>query len=133
MNFDLQAYDQLANLNAQSIVEDVRKALAKIEEEFRQGQGDAGFILGFLYSPDNAALSDKVKLEIGASHAKSIKYFEAAHPMVMREALAGSGRSMHLIALYYQNGFPPVAQDTSQYESWKNKALKAGYRGAGQL
>lgn len=133
MNHDIQAYDQLSNINAESTAQDVNRVVAKFEAAFRQGQGDAGLILGFLYSPDNVVLSDKVKLEIGATHERSISYFQAAHPVLMREALAGNGRSMHLIAIYYQSGLPPVSHDPAQYEYWKNKAIEAGYRGAGQL
>jgi TPR repeat protein len=107
--------------------------VTNLEAVFRQGQGEAGFILGFLHSPDNVILSDKVKLEIGATQEKAIGYFQAAYPVLTREALTGNGKSMHLIALYYQIGLPPVSHDQTQYEHWKNKAIEAGYRGAGQL
>lgn len=78
-------------------------------------------------------LSDTVKHGIGATHEKSIKYFQTAYPILMREALSGNGRSMHMVAIYYQAGFPPVSHDAGQYEHWKNKAITAGYKGTGQL
>jgi len=130
---NLGIYNQLVHLNADSAPSDVVKAVVKFEKAFRRGQGDAGFILGCLFNPDNMMLSDTVKQEIGATHEKSRTYFKAAHSILMHEALAGNGRSMHMIAVYYQSGLPPVSYDSEQYEYWKNKALNAGYRGAGQL
>ncbi len=133
MEPDLRAYDQLSTISIKSTIKRVKKVVANLEALFRRGQGEAGFILGFLYSPDIVILSDNVKLEIGATQEKSISYFQAAYPVLMREALTGNGKSMHLIALYYQMGLLPVSHNSAQYEYWKNKALDAGYRGAGQL
>jgi TPR repeat protein len=133
MSFDSLAYDELANLNVESTLNDVKRVIEKFEEAIRYGKGDAGFMLGSLFSPENEILSNAVKVGIGASHEKSRSYFEEAFSVLMREALAGNGRSMHMIAVYYQSGLPPVSYDIAQYEHWKNKALNAGYRGAGQL
>ena len=133
MNLDPQAYDEFAELTVESSLGDVTKVIERFEEAFRHGNGDAGFILGHLFSPYNVILSDTVKAAIVTSHEKSKDYFKNAYPMLMREALTGNGRSMHLIAIYYQSGLPPVSHDPTQYEHWKNKALNAGYRGAGQL
>jgi hypothetical protein len=122
-----------ANLSAKSSVNDVQKVLTKCEKALAKGHGDAGFILGCLFDPDNTVLSDTVRQAIGATHEKSRRFFEEGYSQLMREALAGNGRSMHLIAIYYQGGTPPVSCDLAQYEHWKQKAIAAGYRGAGQL
>lgn len=133
MNLDSQAYDELAELTVASSLGDVTKVIERFDEAFRHGDGDAGFILGHLFSPYNVILSDTVKAAIGTGHEKSTDYFKNAYPMLMQEALAGNGRSMHLIAIYHQSGLPPVSHNLAQYEHWKNKAIEAGYRGAGQL
>jgi len=130
MTLDFQTYMELAHLNAESTLEDVTKVIEKFEEALKQGEGEAGFMLGYFASPDSA-LSERIKSEIGASREKSVDYFRKGYAVLMREASAGNGRAMHLIAMYYQSGLPPVSCDSEQYEYWINKAREVGYRGAG--
>lgn len=130
MEFD---YDQFFSLSIDSTLVEVKYVIKNLEEALRCGQGDAGFMLGVLYSPDNAILSKPVMHALGASHEKSKECLVSGYSHLIREASAGNGRSMHLIAIYYQGGLPPVSHDIAQYEYWKEKAIDAGYRGSGQL
>ncbi len=131
MTLEWRDYEELCQLSADSTLEDVLKVTARFEKAFEHGQGDAGYLLGFFFYNPDSPFSDRVKAELEASREKAIDYLKRAYSVLMHQALAGDGRSMHFIAGYYQSGLPPVSLDITQYELWIKKAREAGYGGAG--
>jgi hypothetical protein len=133
VTIESQAFERLLSLTTSSTLTEVRHVISLLLTVFEQGRGEAGFMLATLFNPENVVLSDSVKSGIGATNEQSKVYYEQAYQLLMREALSGNSKSMHMVAIYFQAGLPPVGHDSSKYEYWKNKAIAAGYRGAGQL
>ena len=130
---DSQAFERFLDLAKTSTLAEVREVISQLQTIFDQGQGEAGFMIATLFDQANVILSDAVKSAIGAANEKSKVYYEQAYHLLLKEAISGNPKSMHMVAIYFQAGLPPAGHDSSKYEYWKNKAIEAGYRGAGQL
>ena len=79
------------------------------------------------FSEGNALMSDEVKSAICVSDTMALDYFIRSYELLKKEAQAGNGESMHLIAMYYATGLPPVGRDKDQVKMWTDKAASAGY------
>jgi len=47
--------------------------------------------------------------------------------MLQLDANTGNGEAMHLVAMYYQCGYPPVKSDAKLCLEWCERAFNAGY------
>jgi hypothetical protein len=112
-----------------------RRAVLYLEEQLGLGSGKAGFTLQFLLgdgviigSPEARAYL--VQLKLDRTHI-----LETSFPLLHDQAMAGDGEAMHHLALYYQNGFPPLSQSfISMYHYWVEKARRTDYgRDIGQF
>jgi len=90
-------------------------------------------MLAVVHDPANVFAPDDVKIEMGAPETKTADYFRRGYPVLLNGAESGEQESRHLISLYFQTGTPPASIDMAQCKHWREKATKAGYKGAGQL
>ena len=133
MSISTPFFDPFDNPISLTTVNEARHAAKTLRQQFENGHGKSGYMLAILYDPGTVVTSAEVKQALGVSSEKAAEYYEKAFNVLHREADAGDAESMYLVALYFQSGIPPVSLDMDKYETWKNKAVKAGYRGVGQL
>jgi TPR repeat protein len=106
--------------------ESARKQIARLEKAFQKGDGKAGYNLATIYSPSCCFVPEEVQQKIGASEERSLEYMTKSFGLLKREAKRGDAESMHLVALYYQCGTPPVSEDRDLCLEWNEKAFAAG-------
>ena len=107
-------------------LEDVKKHIEFHEQKYRDGCGKSGYALAFMYAEGNQ-LKEEIKSAIGVSDKLALSYFVRSFSLLEREAEAGDGESMHLIAMYYQTGTPPVSPDQDLFKHWTDRSAAAGY------
>jgi len=108
-------------------VEKAKQSIGLLEQEFRKGNGVAGFMLAVVYSEGATFMPDEVKAAIDASDTKALEYQTRSFPLLLRKAEEGDGECMHVLSMYYQAGMPPVKPDRHLFKVWSERAFEAGY------
>lgn len=118
--------DPFGDADAFRTVDAAQRTIDRLEQSFATGDGKSGYFLSTIFgglivdNPDVARyLAGFKKLEL--------QYAERAFPILLAEAEAGDPYSMHLVAIYYQTGYPPVTPDSHLSEKWKQKAISHGF------
>jgi TPR repeat protein len=101
--------------------------LARLNQDFENGIGGAGFLLYMIYSQDNAFLSNEMKIAIGCSDQRAGFYGVKSFDLLQKEAECAKGSSMHLIAKYYELGIPPATRDFDSFKVWTDRAAENGF------
>ena len=101
--------------------------LKVLETQFRNGDYKAGFELGTLVDPENEVIQLKLRQEFGVSSSELVRIHERTFDLLQEAASTGDGEAMHLIAIYYQSGTPPVEHSMEACREWCERALEAGF------
>jgi TPR repeat protein len=108
-------------------VDEAKQYVAALDRDFRNGSGQAGFLLHMILSEYNAFLESEMMNAIGCSEERSLSYCVESFDLLKVEADAGSGQSMHFLAKYYETGVPPVDKDFDAFKFWTDKAAAVGF------
>lgn len=101
--------------------------IEQLERLSAQGSGIAGYTLALVYDPGNTFVPEKLKWQISASEETAMKLYRRAFYLLLKEAEEGDGEAMHLVAMYYQSGYPPVSFEFDKFIEWNERAFAAGY------
>jgi TPR repeat protein len=101
--------------------------LDTLRKEASEGNGKSAYALALAYDPSSVRMPVWAREQLGVSDDKAVPLYREAYEILQTNAAAGDGEAMHLIAIYFQSGCPPVAQDFGKFILWTKKAFDAGY------
>lgn len=127
------SFDPFQDPDNLSSIEGIRRSVETLRLQFDQGHGKSGYLLALLITPGTLGIPADVQEYLQPTNEKAAECYIRAYDRLLHEAQHGDAESMYLVALYYQSGLPPVSIDDKQYHHWRNQAIRAGYRGGGQL